>query len=58
MRQYRLLRSGADLAYIFCADEAKIPIQCYSPELIVTGVYNACEFDQFNNNNDKKRKMY
>jgi len=50
------LRSGADLAYIFCADEATVPIQCYSPELIVIGVYNAFDFDQLNNNNDKKKE--
>lgn len=49
------LRSGAELVYIFCADEAIIPIQCYSPELIVTGVYNACKFDRFKDKNDRKK---
>ncbi len=29
------LRSGSDLAHIFCPLEALIPIKCYSPELIV-----------------------
>ena len=29
------LRSGSDLAHIFCPIEALIPIKCYSPELIV-----------------------
>ena len=39
------LRSGADLAFIFCAEEAAIPIKCYSPELMVSSVYKASEFD-------------
>ncbi|DAZ98441.1 TPA: hypothetical protein N0F65_001142 [Lagenidium giganteum] len=29
------LKTGADLCHIFCAEEAAIPIKCYSPELIV-----------------------
>ncbi len=40
------LHVGADLAYIFCADEAALPIKCYSPELMVIPVYPANEFDQ------------
>lgn len=33
-------RAGADLAYVFCAKEAAMPIKAYSPELMVTGVYD------------------
>ena len=29
------LKSGADLAHIFCYQEASTPIKCYSPEFIV-----------------------
>lgn len=35
------LRTGADLATVFCADEACIAIKSYSPELMVNGVYSA-----------------
>lgn len=40
------LHVGADLAYVFCAQEAAMAIKCYSPELMVAPVYNA---QQFNN---------
>lgn len=39
------LKVGADLAFVFCAEEAATPIKCYSPELMVAGVYSAAEFD-------------
>ena len=39
------LKAGADLAFVFCAEEAAIPIKCYSPELMVAPVYQAHEFD-------------
>jgi ATP-dependent NAD(P)H-hydrate dehydratase len=29
------LRTGSDLAHVFCPLEALIPIKCYSPEIIV-----------------------
>jgi ATP-dependent NAD(P)H-hydrate dehydratase len=29
------LRTGSDLAHVFCPQEALIPIKCYSPEIIV-----------------------
>lgn len=32
------LRTGSDLAFIYCHDEAAIPIKSYSPELIVTSI--------------------
>jgi ATP-dependent NAD(P)H-hydrate dehydratase len=32
------LRAGADLAHVFCAQEAVIPIKSYSPELIVHAI--------------------
>ena len=39
------LKTGSDLAFVFCAQEASIPIKCYSPELMVAPVYNAKDFD-------------
>lgn len=39
------LRAGADLAYVQCAIEASFPIKCYSPELMVEGVYDGAAFD-------------
>ena len=39
------LHAGADLAYVFTATEASLPIKCYSPELMVLPVYTASEFD-------------
>ena len=38
------LKVGSDLAFVFCAKEAAIPIKCYSPELMVSSVYAAEEF--------------
>jgi len=38
------LNTGSDLAFVFCAEEAAIPLKCYSPELMVTPVYVAKEF--------------
>lgn len=40
------LKVGADLAYVFCADEAALPIKCYSPELMVASVYSGKDFDK------------
>ena len=34
---------GADLAFVFCATEACVPIKSYSPELMVTSFYNGIE---------------
>lgn len=34
---------GADLAFVFCATEACVPIKSYSPELMVTSFYNEVE---------------
>lgn len=39
------LKVGSDLASVFCASEASIPIKCYSPELMVMPVYDASKFD-------------
>lgn len=33
------LRSGAELLYLFTAEEATVPIKSYSPELMVSGAY-------------------
>jgi len=35
------LKTGADLATVFCAEEAMVAIKSYSPELMVDGVYRA-----------------
>jgi ATP-dependent NAD(P)H-hydrate dehydratase len=40
------LQAGADLATIFTAQEAALPIKTYSPELMVQTVYCASEFDK------------
>src|SRR5437879_5438453 len=37
------LRFGGDLAFVFCGSEAAMPIKSYSPELIVTPIYDAHE---------------
>ena len=34
------LKIGADLAFVFCAKEATVPIKSYSPELMVTAFYS------------------
>ena len=34
------LNCGADLVTVFCAQEAAVPIKCYSPELMVQSVYS------------------
>ena len=55
------LKTGSDLAFVFCADEAATAIKCYSPELMVAPVYNAKEFDEVNrngNNTDTILKDY
>ena len=37
------LRTGSDLAFIYCHESAAIPIKSYSPELIVTSVFQKIE---------------
>ena len=49
------LRTGADLAFVFCAEEAAIPIKSYSPELMVASVYKESEFDALISQGDKLR---
>ena len=49
------LRTGADLAFVFCAKEAEIPIKSYSPELMVASVYSAAEFDALVSKEQKLR---
>ncbi len=39
------LRFGADLTFVFCSNEAAIPIKCYSPELMVSAFYDAAKID-------------
>lgn len=53
------LKAGADLAYVFCAQEACLPIKSYSPELMVAPVYSAEAFDQCSqdtSDNQEERK--
>ena len=40
-----LHRVGADLAFVFTAQEAAIPLKCYGPELMVLPMYSVAEFD-------------
>lgn len=47
------LKAGSDLAFVFCAQEASLPIKCYSPELMVAPVYSATDFDRLVENNKK-----
>ena len=39
------LQTGADLAYVFCAQEAALAIKSYSPELMVAPVYVTHDHD-------------
>mmetsp|Transcript_20442 Transcript_20442/g.46186 ORF Transcript_20442/g.46186 Transcript_20442/m.46186 type:complete len:303 (+) Transcript_20442:425-1333(+) len=39
------LKVGADLAFVFTAQEAAIPLKCYGPELMVLSMYSVAEFD-------------
>jgi hypothetical protein len=48
------LKSGSDLAFVFCAQEAALPIKCYSPELMVAPVYSATDFDRLVESNQKE----
>ena len=41
----RRRRVGADLAFVFCAEEAALPIKCYGPELMVLPMYGIGAFD-------------
>ena len=50
------LKVGSDLCYVFCAQEATVPIKCYSPELMVTGIYSAAEFDTALGHNDEREQ--
>ena len=40
------LHCGVDLATIFCASEASVPIKCYSPELMVQAIYSIEDLDE------------
>lgn len=51
------LKFGADLAFIFCAKEAKIPIKSYSPELMVTHFYETAFFEK-NSENIELKDIY
>lgn len=48
------LKVGSDLATVFCASEASIPIKCYSPELMVSPVYEASKFDLLVKNGESR----
>lgn len=38
------LKFGGDLSFVFCSEQAATPIKCYSPELMVTPVYQDSVF--------------
>lgn len=40
------LRTGCDLSYVMCGEEAATPIKCYGPELMVSPVYSTATFDR------------
>jgi ATP-dependent NAD(P)H-hydrate dehydratase len=46
------LQTGADLVYLFCAQEAASAIKSYSPEIMVQPVYEASKFSSFANMNE------
>ncbi|CAB9501006.1 ATP-dependent (S)-NAD(P)H-hydrate dehydratase [Seminavis robusta] len=52
------LKAGADLAYVFCAQEACLPIKSYSPELMVSPVYSAQQFDDCHNSNSNNNNNH
>ena len=37
---------GADLVFVFCAKEALIPIKSYSPEFMVTELYDGSKLEK------------
>ena len=43
------LKLGAELAFVYCAKEATIPIKSYSPELMVTPFYSSLDLDELSN---------
>jgi len=49
------LRTGADLATVFTAEEAALPLKSYSPELMVQSVYSAAEMDRLNELRQQQR---
>ncbi|KAI2493478.1 ATP-dependent (S)-NAD(P)H-hydrate dehydratase [Fragilaria crotonensis] len=50
------LHAGADLAFIFCAQEAALAIKSYSPELMVAPVYVASSLDSARNEGTEKEQ--
>jgi len=40
------LRTGSDLAFVYCHEDAAIPIKSYSPEIIVTSLLARAEKEQ------------
>ena len=51
------LKVGADLSFVFCAEEAAIPIKTYSPELMVAPVYSAKKFDELKDGEEKDAEV-
>eukprot|EP01039_Chlorochromonas_danica_P001161 gene1161-1268_t len=41
------LKFGGDLSFVFCSEQAATPIKCYSPELMVTPVYQDSVFSDY-----------
>eukprot|EP00435_Cladocopium_sp_Y103_P014260 s2763_g3.t1 len=51
------LRTGAELVYVFTAEEAALPIKSYSPELMVTPVYSAKSIDDVDESHALAQKV-
>lgn len=51
------LRTGAELVYVFTAEEAALPIKSYSPELMVTPVYSAKSIDSVDKSHALAQKV-
>ena len=46
------LQTGVDLVSIYTAQEATIPIKCFSPDLMVQSIYQASELPEISNEDD------
>lgn len=52
------LKFGADLSFVFSSSQASTPIKCYSPELMVTPIYDDKIFeDAYNENGGKSAEV-
>jgi len=51
------LKFGADLSWVYCSQEAAIPIKSYSPELMVTPFYDDKQLGDSNTKDSKGTKQ-